>query len=114
MSLTQPFRHALPVSESLFHEALYLTHAGWEIVAPGAPYPQSDAPLFFFEWKEGRTLPEFCLAFLVAGSGEFQTRDCRSRLVAGEAFSLPSGRMAPPSAIDADWLDADVDPLQWR
>ena len=69
MSLTKPFRHALPVNEALFHEALYLTHAGWERVGPGEPYPQTDTPYFYFEWKEGRTLPEFCLALIVTGSG---------------------------------------------
>src|SRR6185503_10357103 len=72
MSLTKPFRHALPVNEALFHEALYLTHAGWERVGPGEPYPQSDTPYFYFEWKEGRTLPEFCLALMVAGSGNLK------------------------------------------
>ena len=49
MSLNQPFRHALPVNETLFQESLYVTHAGWEQVQPGAPYPQSDAPFFYFE-----------------------------------------------------------------
>jgi AraC-like DNA-binding protein len=119
MSLVQPFRHALPVNESLFHEALYLTHAGWEIVAPGAPYPQSDAPLFFFEWKDGRTLPEFCLAFLVAGCGEFQTRIHRSRLAAGEAFLFRPGewhrhRPSPQTGWTLMWIHFNGDePLRW-
>src|SRR3954471_2022512 len=91
MSLSKPFRHALPVNEALFHEALYLTHAGWERVAPGEPYPQSDTPYFYFEWKEGRTLPEFCLALVTAGSGEFEPRQHRQRLAAGNAFLIRPG-----------------------
>jgi AraC-like DNA-binding protein len=119
MSLVQPFRHALPVSESLFHEALYLTHAGWEIIAPGAPYPQSDAPLFFFEWRYGRTLPEFCLAFLVAGRGEFQTRVHRSRLAADDAFLFRPGewhrhRPSPQTGWTLMWIHFNGDePLRW-
>jgi AraC-like DNA-binding protein len=119
MSLIQPFRHALPVSESLFHEALYLTHAGWEVVAPGAPYPQRDAPFFFFEWKDGRTLPEFCLAFLVAGSGEFQTRAHRGYVNAGGAFLFCPGewhrhRPSPQTGWTLLWIHFNGDePLRW-
>jgi AraC-like DNA-binding protein len=91
MSLTNPFRHALPVNEALFHEPLYLTHAGWERVEPGEPYPQSDTPVFYFEWKEGRTLPEFCLALNISGSGEFETRQHRQRIAAGDAFLIRPG-----------------------
>jgi len=91
MSLSEPFRHALPVSEEMFHGPLYLTHAGWEVVNPGAPYPQSDVPLFHFKWEEGRTLPEFCLALLAAGSGEFQTRGYRGRLGTGDTFLFRPG-----------------------
>ena len=53
MSLTQPFRHARPLNEAVFHETLYLTHTGWERIAPGAPYPQRAAPFFYFEWRDG-------------------------------------------------------------
>ena len=119
MSLSQPFRHALPVNESLFHEALYLTHAGWERVAPGEPYPQTDTPFFFFEWKDGRTLPEFCLAFLVAGSGEFQTRTHRGRIAAGEAFLFRPGewhrhRPSPRTGWTLMWIHFNGDePLRW-
>jgi AraC-like DNA-binding protein len=119
MSLPQPFRHALPVNESLFHEALYLTHAGWEIIRPGAPYPEKDAPFFFFEWKEGRTLPEFCLALLVAGAGEFQTREHRARVAGGDAFLFRPGewhrhRPSPQTGWTLMWIHFNGDePLRW-
>lgn len=119
MSLQDPFRHALPVSESLFHEALYLTHAGWETIAPGAPYPQNDAPFYFFEWQEGRTQPEFCLAFLAAGGGEIQTREHHSRLTANQAFLFQPGewhrhRPAPKTGWTLMWIHFNGDePLRW-
>ncbi len=119
MSLAQPFRHALPVNESLFREALYVTHAGWEQVQPGAPYPQSDAPFFYFEWKHGRTLPEFCLALAIAGGGELETRAGRRAIRAGEAFLYRPGewhrhRPAPATGWTLMWIHFNGDePLRW-
>jgi AraC-like DNA-binding protein len=107
------------VSESLFHEALYLTHAGWERVAPGAPYPQRDAPFFYFEWRDGRTLPEFCLALVVAGGGELQTREHTRKLVANEAFLFRPGewhrhRPATKTGWTLMWIHFNGDePLRW-
>jgi len=91
MSLITPFRHALPVSESLFHGALYLTHAGWERIECNASYPQNDVCVFSFEWEDGRTLPDFCLVLIVAGSGELQTRGHRAHVKTGDTFLLCPG-----------------------
>lgn len=119
MSLSQPFRHALPVNERLFHAALYLTHAGWERVRPGEPYPQRDAPFFYFEWTEGRTLPEFCLALNSAGRGELETREGRRELKTGEAFLFRPGewhrhRPAPGTGWTLMWIHFNGnEPLRW-
>lgn len=119
MSLTKPFRHALPVNESLFHNTLYLTHAGWERVEPGEPYPQSDATYFSFEWKEGRTLPEFCLALNIAGSGEFETRQHRGQIRTGDAFLFRPGewhrhRPSPRTGWTLMWIHFNGDePHRW-
>ena len=119
MSLTEPFRHALPVSESMFHEALYLTHAGWEVVKPGESYPQSDVPLFFFKWSDGRTLPEFCLGLVVTGGGEIQTRQHRGRLGAGDVFMFSPGewhrhRPSPKTGWTLLWIHFNGDePHRW-
>ena len=119
MSLNQPFRHALPVSESLFHAALYLTHVGWERVRSGEPYPQNDAPFFYFKWQEGRTLPEFCLALCVAGGGQFETREHRGPIRAGDTFLFKPGewhrhRPAPGSGWTLMWIHFNGDePLRW-
>jgi AraC-like DNA-binding protein len=91
MSLAKPFRHALPVDKSLFHHPLYLTHAGWEKIRPHEAYPSKDAPIFDFRWEEGRTLPEFCLALNIAGSGVLETHHHRGRVNPGEAFLLRPG-----------------------
>jgi|APCry1669193181_1035450.scaffolds.fasta_scaffold00443_3 AraC-like DNA-binding protein len=119
MSLSQPFRHALPVSEALFHEALYLTHVGWERIAPGEAYPQRDAPFFYFDWHDGRMLPEFCLALVVAGGGELQTRAHTRRLRANDAFLFRPGewhrhRPSPQTGWTLMWIHFNGDePLRW-
>ena len=119
MSLANPFRHALPVNETMFHESLYLTHAGWEVVKPGESYPQSDIPLFYFKWEEGRTLPEFCLALLVDGGGEFQTHGHRGCLEAGDAFLFCPGewhrhRPSPMTGWTLLWIHFNGDePHRW-
>jgi AraC-like DNA-binding protein len=119
MSLTNPFRHALPVNESLFHEALYLTHAGWEKILPGAPYPTPDAPIFYFQWQEGRTLPEFCLALNIAGSGFFETGNRRGKIATGDAFLYRPGEWhrhqpSPETGWTVMWIHFNGDlPLRW-
>jgi len=119
MSLAKPFRHALPVSETLFHDALYLTHAGWERIKPGEPYPQRDAPFFYFEWKEGRTLPEFCLALVLSGSGEIEAHGQRERVRRGDAFLFRPGewhrhRPSPKTGWTLMWIHFNGDePLRW-
>lgn len=119
MSQTKPFRHALPVSETMFHEALYLTHAGWEIVKPGETYPQSDIPMFYFNWEDGRTLPEFCLAQVIDGTGEIQTRLYRGRLEAGNVFLFYPGewhrhRPSPRTGWTLRWIHFNGDePHRW-
>ena len=119
MSLTSLFRHALPVSESLFQEPLYLTHAGWERVEPGAPYPQRDIPIFYFEWREGRVLPGFCLAHVLAGSGEYQTRQHAGKLSAHDTFLFRPGewhrhRPLARTGWTIMWIHFNGDtPLRW-
>ena len=120
MSLAKPFRHALPVSEALFHNPLYLTHAGWERVRPDEPYPQRDTPFFYFEWKDGRTLPEFCLALVTGGGGEFQTRQHTGKLTVNDAFLFRPGewhrhRPSPKTGWTLMWIHFNGDgPLRWQ
>ncbi|WP_338285562.1 AraC family transcriptional regulator [Luteolibacter sp. LG18] len=93
MSLHEPFHHVLPVREDLFNGGLYVTHVGWEKVLPGEPYPkQRHHPEFYWHsWEEGRVLPEFCLAHVIEGRGESQTRQGQRRLEAGSTFFICPG-----------------------
>ena len=86
-----PFANALPVPDWLFRESVYATHAGWERIAPAAPYPQPRAPIYSFQWEEGRVLPEFCLALCVGGGGQMETRQGRQEIHTGHAYLFLPG-----------------------
>lgn len=66
--------HYLPVGDDVIHWGTYVTGAGRTIVEPGAAYPDSNHPsLYSFEWKHGRTLPEFQILLVTAGRGVFES-----------------------------------------
>ncbi|MFD0893606.1 helix-turn-helix domain-containing protein [Luteolibacter ambystomatis] len=83
----------LPVHEELFSGGLYVTHVGWERVLPGETYPKQDHhPLFYhYSWEEGRVLPEFCMAVVMAGKGESQTKSRHKVLGEGSVFLIAPG-----------------------
>jgi AraC-like DNA-binding protein len=91
MRRLNPFSHVLPVPEWLFRESVYATHAGWERIAPHASYPQPRAPIYFFDWEEGRVLPEFCLSLCLEGGGHLETRSGRQDLLAGDSYLFRPG-----------------------
>ena len=86
-----PFSSVLPVPEWLFQEGVYATHAGWERIEPDAVYPQPRAPIYFFDWEEGRVLPEFCLSLCREGGGHLETEAGRQEIHAGEAYLFLPG-----------------------
>ena len=87
------FRHALPVPNQLFNEPLYVTHAGWERISPGEPYPLVENELYSFRCNVGRTLPEFTLCLITEGAGEVATAANKKHvLTAGDAFFLVPGQ----------------------
>ena len=87
-----PFRHSLPVPDSLFDESVYLTHAGWERVEPGEAYPQAENQLYAFKYDAGRSLPEFTLCLITDGAGEVETTNKKQELAPGDAFFLVPGQ----------------------
>jgi len=88
-----PFRHALPVTNRLFNEPLYLTHAGWEGISPGQAYPLPETELYAFQYDVGRSLPEFTLCLITEGTGEVTTAADKKRvLTSGDAFFLVPGQ----------------------
>ena len=119
MSLTDQYRHLLPVDEILFHEPLYVTSVGWERIMPGEPYPKKESPYYYFDWRDGRTLPEFCVALNIAGRGELETRTHREPIRTGDAFLFRPGewhrhRPSPKTGWTIMWLVFNGDePLRW-
>ncbi len=88
-----PFRHALPVTNRLFNEPLYLTHAGWEGISPGQAYPLPETELYAFQYDVGRSLPEFTLCLITEGTGEVTTAADKKRvLTSGDSFFLVPGQ----------------------
>lgn len=68
----------------------------------------------------GGILPEFCLALLTAGSGEFETREHRCRIHAGDGFLFRPGewhrhRPSPKTGWTILWINFNGnDPLHWQ
>jgi AraC-like DNA-binding protein len=70
------FYHYLPVSDLAMQWGSYLTGAGLCTILPGESYPPRVHPsLYDFEWKQGRTLPEFQTLLITDGRGEFESRE---------------------------------------
>lgn len=91
MRSSSPFSHVLPVPEWLFREDVYATHAGWECIEPNASYPQPRAPIYYFQWEEGRVLPEFCLSLCIGGGGHLETRSGRQQIHTGDSYLFRPG-----------------------
>lgn len=114
-----PYRHCLPVPDVIHRLPVYVTGAGWEMVAPGDPYPQPDASIYAFCWEEGRELPEFCLAWLSEGAGHLETRQRRQAIPRRRAFFFHPGewhrhRPAPGAGWTIHWVTFNGSlPHQW-
>jgi AraC-like DNA-binding protein len=115
-----PFRHALPVTNRLFNEPLYLIHAGWERISPGQPYPLPESELYAFQYDAGRSLPEFTLCLITKGAGEVTTATDKKRvLTPGDAFLLLPGqwhrhRPLPDTGWTLCWISFNGDlPHAW-
>lgn len=91
MIFDKPFRHSLPVSVEVSQRPIYVTAVGWERIEPGEPYPLSDVVLVAFDWNEGRTLPDFCLAWLEEGEGILETKRAQQQIPEGSAFFYQPG-----------------------
>ena len=97
--------NALPLSDQLFHEPFYVTHAGWERVSPHQSYPRPGHPSCYgYTWREGRILGEFCLCMVTSGSGEIETKQGRRQLKAGQAWMyLPGEWHRHRPTADVGW-----------
>lgn len=74
MAATEDFFHYLPVHEESMRWGAYVTGAGRARIAPNADYPPKGHPtLYNFDWRRGRTLPEFQILLIADGSGMFES-----------------------------------------
>ncbi|MCB1132909.1 MAG: helix-turn-helix transcriptional regulator [Verrucomicrobiae bacterium] len=115
----KPLSRTLPVPERLFQEGIYATHAGCEVIEPHMPYPEPRAPIYFFNFEEGRILPEFCLSLCAEGRGSLETRQGIRRFDAGDAYLFLPGewhrhRPDPETGWTNLWLHFNGDlPHEW-
>lgn len=115
----KPFSSSLPVPEWLFREGVYATHAGWERIASHADYPPPRPPIYFFDWEEGRVLPEFCLSLCLEGDGHLETQAGQQQILAGDAFLFRPGewhrhRPNPATGWVNLWIHFNGNlPLEW-
>lgn len=68
------FFHYLPANDESVPTVVNLTGAGRFVSAPGDKYPPTGHPtLYNFEWRRGRTLPEFQILLFTDCAGEFES-----------------------------------------
>ena len=97
MPSRESFYHYLPVDDLAMRWGSYLTGAGRYAFSPGKPYPPPGHPsLYDFEWKRGRTLPEFQILLITGGWGVFESRQTGLRRSnrARSSFSSPGSGIA--------------------
>mgnify|MGYP001078116689 FL=1 len=68
MSEPYEFYHYLPVNDNAMQWGIYITGAGRGRIPAGQTYPPTGHPsLYQFDWKRGRTLPEFQVILVTEG-----------------------------------------------
>ncbi len=69
------FYRYLPVNDDAMRWGIYVTGAGRTRIPAGGSYPSEGHPsLYHFDWKRGRTLPEFQLILITDGQGKFTSQ----------------------------------------
>jgi AraC-like DNA-binding protein len=74
MAQLDSFFHYFPVDDDVLRWGAYVTGAGVATILPKHPYPPFGHPaLYHFDWRRGRTLPEFQMVLITRGAGEFES-----------------------------------------
>jgi AraC-like DNA-binding protein len=74
MAQLDSFFHYFPVDDDVLRWGAYVTGAGVATILPNKPYPPFGHPmLYHFDWRRGRTLPEFQMVLIAQGVGEFES-----------------------------------------
>lgn len=75
MAQLDSFFYYFPVNDDVLRWGAYVTGAGVATILPKHPYPPFGHPaLYHFDWRRGRTLPEFQMVFIAQGAGEFESQ----------------------------------------
>ncbi len=83
------FYHYLPVNDDAMDWGLYLTGAGRGRIPAQQSYPPRGHPsLYQFDWKRGRTLPEFQIILVTEGSGTFESEPTGRRAIEPDTLIL--------------------------
>jgi AraC-like DNA-binding protein len=66
----------LPVGDGIRSWDFYVTSVGSQTYLAGDVYPKSGHPsLYDFDWRKGRTLPEYAVVLITEGKGEYEFRN---------------------------------------
>jgi AraC-like DNA-binding protein len=103
--------HYLPVNDQAMKWGIYVTGAGRSVIHPGeTSLPRGHPPLYHFEWRRGRTLPEFQLILISDGQGIFDSElTGEINVKSGSVFMLFPGiwhryRWDPATGWTARWI----------
>ncbi len=70
----------IPDSEDFW--GLYVLGAGLSDIPPYTQYPPTEHPSnYMFNWKTGRTLPNFCIIYITKGEGIFETKELKKKII---------------------------------
>jgi AraC-like DNA-binding protein len=103
--------HYLPVNDQAMKWGIYVTGAGRSVIHPGeTSLPRGHPLLYHFEWRRGRTLPEFQLILISDGQGIFESKlTGEIKVKSGSVFLLFPGiwhryRWDPNTGWTARWI----------
>lgn len=99
-----------PVTPAQKNWGLYVTCAGHHTIRPGDVFPSPKHPdEYYFTWERGRTLHEWQMILLEAGTGEVEFKDSAFATAAGSLIVLPPScwhryRPDPQTGWTTDWI----------
>lgn len=83
------FYHYLPVGDDAMDWGLYITGAGRGRIPARRSYPPPGHPcLYQFDWRRGRTLPEFQIILVTDGKGTFESEATGRRAIEPDSLVL--------------------------
>lgn len=93
MEKSSSIAHYMPVTEQDEKWGIVCTTVGFQFVIPNSPYPVNTHPdSYNFSKTRGRTLSEYQLVYIMAGTGTFESAHCKpTKVRAGTILFLFPG-----------------------